>query len=110
MHMDAEEQKESPCVPKNWRDKNYSFFCHSTCEFFPCHRGVEESKFNCLFCYCPLYAFGEACGGHFTYTSKGVKNCINCSIPHQRENYGMITAKLRELTEAAAKERKKREE
>ena len=39
-------------------DKQYAFFQHRACEFFPCHKGVPEEDFNCLFCYCPLYALG----------------------------------------------------
>ena len=39
-----------------------SFFSNTACEHFPCHEGVAAGRFNCLFCYCPLYALGEACG------------------------------------------------
>ena len=42
---------------------NYQFFQNRDCEFFPCHQGVRKEDFNCLFCYCPLYALGEDCGG-----------------------------------------------
>ena len=55
-------------------EKHYCFFQNRDCEFFPCHENVEESDFNCLFCYCPLYTLGEACGGGFVYTEKGVKS------------------------------------
>ena len=34
----------------------YSFFQHTQCEFFPCHKTAKPEDFNCLFCYCPLYA------------------------------------------------------
>ena len=39
--------------------ERYRFFQHRACEFFPCHKGVEEEQFSCLFCYCPLYALGK---------------------------------------------------
>ena len=64
--------------------KAYSFFCNAECEFFPCHKTNDLENFNCLFCYCPLYALGENCGGNFTYTENGVKDCSNCMIPHKR--------------------------
>lgn len=59
-----------------------TFFSNRECEYFPCHVGIETDRFNCLFCYCPLYALGPRCGGRFTYTEKGVKNCKGCNIPH----------------------------
>ena len=33
----------------------YKFFQNKKCEYFPCHKGIPEEDFNCLFCYCPLY-------------------------------------------------------
>jgi len=61
----------------------YPFFTHRECPYFPCHTGIDESEFNCLFCYCPLYALGPRCGGDFRYTSSGVKVCTDCSRPHR---------------------------
>ena len=51
---------------KERETRHYMFFQNKECEMFPCHTGVPEESFNCLFCYCPLYALGEACGGSFT--------------------------------------------
>ena len=39
-----------------WEGKEYSYFSHKKCEFFPCHKNADPDDFNCLFCYCPLYA------------------------------------------------------
>ncbi len=36
--------------------ENYKFFNHKNCEYFPCHKTNKPDEFNCLFCYCPLYA------------------------------------------------------
>ena len=69
---------------------NYDFFQHKECEYFPCHKGAEPENFSCLFCYCPLYALGENCGGDFCYTEDGIKDCSACLRPHQRENYASI--------------------
>ena len=87
-----------------WGDKAYSFFSHRRCEYFPCHPTGDPENFNCLFCYCPLYALGRACGGNFRYTEKGVKNCSRCTLPNRRESYGYIIAKLREMVRQMAEE------
>jgi Zn-finger protein len=81
--------------------KHYQFFQNRECEYFPCHTGVLEKDFNCLFCYCPLYMLGPDCGGNFTYNEKGRKDCTNCSLPHRgdtgtelvKKHYGEIAAK-----------------
>lgn len=82
-------------MKKDTEQKNYSFFRHEKCEYFPCHKGVDPENFNCLFCYCPLYAMGKDCGGNFRYTEKGIKDCSNCTVPHRRENYGLVISKLK---------------
>jgi Zn-finger protein len=75
--------------------KHYQYFSHKECEFFPCHAGADKDNFNCLFCYCPLYLTKD-CGGAFTYTKEGVKDCSHCLFPHKRENYEKIIQKLME--------------
>ena len=82
---------------------NYDFFQNTSCEYFPCHKGVDSDNFNCLFCYCPLYALGDRCGGNFRYTENGVKDCSNCLYPHRRENYGKIMDKMALVLEMAKK-------
>lgn len=74
--------------------KNYAFFSHKECEYFPCHKTQDLDSFNCLFCYCPLYLLGKECGGNFTYDECGVKDCSACMVPHRKENYEKITARL----------------
>lgn len=86
-----------------WKGKAYSFFNHKDCEFFPCHKTDDEENFNCLFCYCPLYALGDKCGGNFQYTEGGIKDCSNCMVPHKRNNYGYIMSKFGELVELTKK-------
>ncbi|MCR5089643.1 MAG: cysteine-rich small domain-containing protein [Oscillospiraceae bacterium] len=82
---------------------NYRFFQNRDCEFFPCHKGVPEEDFNCLFCYCPLYALGEACRGNCRYLPNGIKSCENCAFPHFRGNYDAVLARFGELAELAGK-------
>ena len=79
---------------------NYEFFQNTQCEYFPCHKTNDPQNFSCLFCYCPLYALSSQCGGNFTYTENGIKDCSACLRPHKRENYESIsrdTAKIIEL-------------
>ena len=77
----------------------YRFFQHGACEFFPCHKTDRLEDFNCLFCYCPLYALGRRCGGNFCYTESGIKDCSNCQFPHRRENYDRINERFQEIVE-----------
>jgi len=82
---------------------NYDFFQNKQCEYFPCHQGADPENFNCLFCFCPLYALGDKCGGSFTYTPEGIKDCSQCRKPHRRENYDKIMEKMGEVMELAKK-------
>ncbi|QKF06870.1 cobalamin biosynthesis protein CbiD [Berryella wangjianweii] len=82
----------------------YPFFTHTACPYFPCHQGLEPERFNCLFCFCPLYALGDRCGGNFTYTESGVKVCTNCVLPHVRdEGTRMVYERFAELSALAAR-------
>ena len=84
-------------------ENSYRFFSNRSCRFFPCHRVTDESTFNCLFCYCPLYTLGEKCGGNFVYRDGHVKDCSNCLIPHKRKNYAYITNKYEEIVDVVKK-------
>lgn len=77
--------------------EHYKFFAHRGCEYFPCHKGADPEHFNCLFCCCPLYALGDRCGGAFTYTPGGIKDCSACLYPHRPENYDEICRRLSEV-------------
>ena len=79
----------------------YDFFQHKKCEYFPCHQGADPESFSCLFCYCPLYALGDQCGGNFTYTENGLKDCSGCLRPHCRENYATICEKMDQILQMA---------
>ena len=79
------------------------FVQNRSCEYFPCHEGVAEDRFNCLFCFCPLYALGQECGGNFTYTSEGIKDCSRCLRPHDRDQYPAICQKLNQVIEMVKK-------
>lgn len=85
---------------------HYDFYQNKECEYFPCHEGADPGCFSCMFCYCPLYALGAECGGDFTYTADGIKDCTNCLRPHKRENYEKIQKQLQYVMELAKKKDK----
>ena len=81
--------------------EHYKFVQNKECEYFPCHEGVKCEDFNCLFCYCPLYALGDKCGGSFTYTENGIKDCSRCTKPHLAGNYDKIMEKMADVMKMA---------
>ena len=85
-------------------NQNYKFFNHKDCEYFPCHKTNDPDNFNCLFCYCPLYALKDKCGGNFRYTDNGIKDCSNCFLPHRRDNYDYIIRKFQDIINITKKE------
>lgn len=64
------------------------FLSNTDCEYFPCHPAPDGAEFNCLFCYCPLYALGKACGSDLTYLENGFKDQATASS----RTSGRITA------------------
>ena len=83
---------------------SYRYFQNKECGYFPCHQYTDPENFNCLFCYCPLYALGENCGGNFTYTESGIKDCSRCLKPHRAENYDRIMEQMADVMKLAKKE------
>lgn len=83
---------------------DHTFFQNRSCQYFPCHHTTRPTDFNCLFCYCPLYALGKDCGGNFHIPENGIKDCSGCLIPHQRENYDFITDKCTLLCKLIAEQ------
>lgn len=70
---------------------SYRFFENRDCQYFPCHKGLED--FNCMFCYCPFY-LSEKCPGNPVFVSRGnneiIKDCTDCNFPHRPESYDVI--------------------
>lgn len=83
-------------------NNNYKFFQNRDCEFFPCHKVKDEDKFNCLFCYCPLY-LDENCIGSPSYLinrrGQRIKDCSSCLVVHRPEMYDKVIAHLRRQDE-----------
>ena len=81
---------------------NYRFFQNRDCEFFPCHKAADEEKFNCLFCYCPLY-LDENCMGSPSYIINGkgqrIKDCSSCLVVHRPDMYDKVIKHLQRQEE-----------
>ena len=83
----------------------HRFYQNKGCKYFPCHdlkeSDLSKALFNCMFCYCPLYALGKDCGGNFKINKsndgKPIKDCSDCVLPHRPEMYEYINQKLGEL-------------
>lgn len=77
-------------------ENNFKFFENRECEYYPCHKGASE--INCLFCYCPFYAWDE-CPGRNEYIEKAdgrrIKACTDCLFPHIPSNRDMVIEYLK---------------
>lgn len=90
--------------------EKYKFTQNKKCEFFPCHKVKNEEDFNCLFCFCPLYALGKNCGGNYIYTKDNIKDCSNCTFPHHKDNYNKVLEKTVELINKVKSEKSEEDE
>lgn len=81
---------------------NYKFFQNKECEYFPCHKMKDGEELNCLFCYCPLYALGDKCGGDYVYLESGIKSCMNCTKPHGICGYEHVMSHMKDVIRKAA--------
>ena len=62
----------------------------------------DETAFNCLFCFCPLYPQYDKCGGNFKITGKKkVKSCVDCNLPHMPDYYDSVMEKLKSANKTA---------
>ena len=75
---------------------NSRYFCNVECEWYPCHAVEEDTGFNCLFCYCPLYPYRQ-CGGDYVMLENGWKDCSACTLPHHAEQYDEVLGRLRRI-------------
>lgn len=96
-------------MEKEEKKFSYRFYTNKDCQFFPCHETKDLENFNCLFCYCPLYALGDKCGGNFTYLESGIKDCSKCLVPHNKNGYDYITSKYYEIMLLAKRDKTKKE-
>ena len=87
------------------RKNSFDYFANRECPYYPCHEKASSEHFNCLFCYCPLYALGDQCGGNFSYTENGVKDCSACLLPHSKGGYDYILQNFPKIVERARKDK-----
>lgn len=82
-------------------ETSYRFFRNEACAYYPCHEGIALERFNCLFCFCPLYLLGPGCGGNYRYVGAAgtIKDCSACTLPHQPAYYDVILERLRQASE-----------
>lgn len=81
------------------KENSARYFNNRACQYYPCHQVENEEEFNCLFCYCPLYALGDQCGGDFRYTDRGIKDCTACTLPHSEGGYEHVMAHIKGVVE-----------
>lgn len=72
---------------------NNKWFRNSDCEYFPCHVGIDYDCFSCKYCYCPLFSLD--CGGEFIILESGIKSCMDCTFPHDKNNNDEIIKRLK---------------
>lgn len=73
---------------------SFKFFSNRNCQYYPCHVGADPDNFNCLFCYCPLETL-KNCGGNYSITNRGMKDCRQCLYPHLAESYEDVVRKTK---------------
>lgn len=78
------------------KKSHYKFSQNIKCEYFPCHKTDDKENFNCLFCYCPLYALKGNCGGNYL-KKNGIKDCSNCLLAHSIGSYERIMVKIKNV-------------
>ena len=72
-----------------YKMNSYKYFENRECQYYPCHK---MERINCLFCYCPLNHL-ENCPGNPSYievNGKLIKDCSECTFPHEADNYEVI--------------------
>lgn len=85
------------------KENSFSYFSNTSCPYYPCHSGADRESFNCLFCYCPLYALGDKCGGDFSYTEQGIKDCSGCLLPHGEDGFEHVMSGYDKIAELVRK-------
>ena len=78
-------------------EPSYKFYQNKACKYFPCHKGLPEEEFNCLFCWCPLFMLGHECGGDFEYLPSGAKSCLKCTKPHGPGGYEHVLQQYKKV-------------
>lgn len=78
-------------------EHSHKYFRNAACAYFPCHKVEDDTVFNCLFCFCPLYLRND-CGGDFVLRGE-TKDCTGCVKPHGPGGYEHVLVRLRQWRE-----------
>jgi len=78
---------------------HFMFYQNKECEFYPCHKMDEPSRFSCLFCYCPLFWFCE---------DRKVNGCKDCTFPHDVAMYPVMMKSLKRWYEETSIKKEKK--
>ena len=92
--MEENKNKEKRTEDEKYQN-SYKYFENRDCKYYPCHSGSDH--INCMFCYCPLYPM-EHCPGNYKIIEKEsgpVKSCIDCSFPHEADNFDKVMKVLK---------------
>lgn len=68
------------------------------CKAFPCHPDIPVSQFSCKYCYCCMYQYKKCLGNPkwIDINGKTIKDCSECSYPHDIRNVDNIEKFLME--------------
>jgi Zn-finger protein len=47
---------------------------------------------------------GNKCGGNYSYTKNGIKNCADCTLPHTKGSYEHVMSKMGLIMEKGKRE------
>ena len=73
--------KKEEISKKYWEEKEFSYFSHRKCEFFPCHKNADGNNFN------------------------WIKDCSDCLYPHLKEKYGKVVERFGEIVKSMNEKR-----
>ena len=82
-HADTGDCQETPVITLDcprYEPNNIDMHMHPDAICKKCH---DMEKIDCTYCYCPLYH--DECGGNYTVTLAGIKDCTDCTLPHQKD-------------------------
>ena len=68
---------------------SFDYFANRECPYYPCHEKASSEHFNC--------------GGIFSYTENGVKDCSACLLPHDKGGYDYILKNFNRIVELVKK-------
>ena len=75
---------------KYWEDKEYAYFSHKKCRYFPCHKELIQRTLtvcSAIARFMPLETNAAEISNIMRRDLKIVQ-WIKCQLPHKKKNYG----------------------